>query len=116
MIVHRLETREKLNTFLFILQGVYWRLRESKVKFVECFVSKAFLKFEGIGTEESQVTLIQDIALCKDVHQTQAKVWIDVDAPNREASFKKLSLRRSHTETPSFPGSATGISYSSSSF
>ena len=70
MIAHRLETREKLNMFLCILQGVYWRLRESEAKFVEHFVSEAFLKFEGIGTEEGQVTLIQDIALCKNVHQT----------------------------------------------
>jgi hypothetical protein len=110
MIAYRLEPREKLKMFLCIHQGVYWRLRESKVKHVECFVGEAFLKFEGIGMEEGQVTLIQDIALCKDVHQTLEKVWIDVDAPNHEAFFKKLSLRRSHTETPSCPGSATGIS------
>jgi hypothetical protein len=79
VIAHGLETREKLNVFLCILQGVYWRLRESEVKFVEHFVSEVFLKFEGIGTEESQVTLIQDIALCKDVCQTLVKVWIDMD-------------------------------------
>jgi hypothetical protein len=73
MIANRLETREKLNVFLCILQGVYWRLRESKAKFVEHFVSEAFLKFEGIGAEEGQVTLIQDIALCKDVHHVEVR-------------------------------------------
>jgi len=52
VIVHRPETGEKLNMFLCILQGVYWRLRESKVKFVEHFASEAVLNFEGIGTEE----------------------------------------------------------------
>ena len=70
MIAHRPETREKLNTFLCILQGVYRRLRESKAKFVERFVSEAFLNFEGIGPKEGQVTIIQDIALCKGVRQT----------------------------------------------
>ena len=49
MIAHGLKTREKLNVFLCILQGVYWRLRESKAKFVECFVCEVFLKFEGIS-------------------------------------------------------------------
>ena len=65
MIACGLETREKLNMFLCILQGVYWRLRENEAKFVECFVGEVFLKFEGIGTEEGHVTLIQDIALCR---------------------------------------------------
>ena len=65
MIAHGLETREKLNVFLCILQGVYWSLRINEAKFVKCLVSELFLKFEGIGTEEGQVTLIQDIALCK---------------------------------------------------
>ena len=37
-------------------------LLETEAKFVEHFVSEVFLKFEGIGTEEGQVTLIQDIA------------------------------------------------------
>ena len=110
MIAHGLETQEKLNTFLYMLQGVYLSLREGKAKFVEHIVSEVFLKFEGIGTEEGQITLIQDIALCKDICQTSVKVQIDVDTPNCEAFFKKLSPRRSHTETPSCPSSAPGIS------
>jgi hypothetical protein len=73
VIAHGLETREKLNMFLCILQGVYWSLRESEAKFVECSVSEAFLKLEGIGTEKGQITVIQDIALCKDIRQTLVK-------------------------------------------
>ena len=100
MVAHGLETGEKLNMFLCNLQEVYWRLRENKAKFVEYFISEVFLKFEGIGMEEGQVTLIQNIALCKYICQTTVKIWFDMDSPNCEASFKKLSPRRSHTETP----------------
>jgi hypothetical protein len=63
VIAHGLETGEKLNMFLCILQGVYWSLRVNEAKFVERLVSESFLKFEGIGTEEGQVTLIQDCPL-----------------------------------------------------
>jgi hypothetical protein len=57
VIAHGLETREELNTFLCVLQGVYWGLRESIAKFIERFVSEAVFNFEGIGAKEPSVRI-----------------------------------------------------------
>ena len=93
--------------FLGVLQRVYQSLGEGKTKFVECLIREAIFDLQGISTKKGQVTLIQKFIIYKRVSQQYSNKYND--RPNFEASFKKPSPRRSHTETPSCPGSAPSI-------